>query len=72
LTVDIYEHIENIPRKYFYSEKNQEDSNKDQQILCDFKDLKDPDNTPDIAFSTYLTVEFQVVIIPMSSFFNPN
>lgn len=65
--VDIENAIEKIPRKYFYKEGASTD---DKVVGSNWKDLKDPDHTPDYAFCKWLTFKYGVTPIPLSSFYN--
>jgi len=65
--VDISNSIEKIPIKYFYKEGT---STNDKPVGTTFKSLKNPDHTPDYAFCKWLTFEYGVTPIPLSTFYD--
>ncbi|KRW98509.1 Pyridoxal phosphate-dependent transferase [Pseudocohnilembus persalinus] len=74
--VDIKKMIPKILLKYFYKKENQgkiQEDKLNQPCACKFEELEDPDFSPDTAFCQYLIFEYNVVIMPTSSFYvNPD
>jgi len=63
--VDITNTIPKIPKKYFYKVDTQEN-----EPVGDVKALKDPEFSPDYAFTRWLTTEYGVTPVPMFAFYN--
>eukprot|EP01017_Pseudomicrothorax_dubius_P017688 TRINITY_DN1986_c0_g1_i1.p1 TRINITY_DN1986_c0_g1~~TRINITY_DN1986_c0_g1_i1.p1 ORF type:complete len:389 (+),score=96.80 TRINITY_DN1986_c0_g1_i1:203-1369(+) len=69
ILANIKDIVPTIPRGFFYREDHP--SFGDQTpIGCDYRELKDPQYTPDFAMVRYMTNKFSVTPIPMTTFYD--
>jgi aspartate/methionine/tyrosine aminotransferase len=68
---NIEETIKKMPTKYFYKEQAK-GSDKPLAHFQDWKQLDQPDFTPDSAMSIYFTKELGFTTVPFSAFFDNN